>query len=71
MLAELLERARADKPLWLPDLREVFLRDESARPVILRLTLLDGTQRDYSCALPRWENEEERRLQRTGASAFL
>ena len=62
MLAELLERARADKPLWLPDLREVFLRDESARPVILRLTLLDGTQRDYSCALPRWENEEERRL---------
>ena len=62
MLAELLERARADEPLWLPDLREVFLRDESARPVILRLTLLDGTQRDYSCALPRWENEEERRL---------
>jgi len=62
MLAELLERARADEPLWLPELHAAFLRDEGARPVILRLTLHDGTQRDFPCALPRWKNEEERRF---------
>ena len=62
MLSELLEQARADRPLWLPDLRETFLRDPDARPVTLRLTLHDGSRRDFPCALPRWQNEEERAL---------
>jgi len=62
MLQTLLDRARADSPLWLPELREAFLRDPTARPMTLRLTLHDGTQRDYPCALPRWENEEEQRF---------
>ena len=39
MLSALLEKARADSPLWLPELREAFLRDPAARPVTLRLTL--------------------------------
>ena len=62
MLSELLAEARADRPLWLPDLREAFLSDPDARPVTLRLTLHDGSRRDYPCALPRWNGEEERAL---------
>ena len=62
MLSALLEQARADAPLWLPELRQTFLRDPAARPLTLRLTLHDGSQRDFPCALPRWENEEERRF---------
>ena len=62
MLSELLDIARADSPLWLPELREAFLNDPSARPVILRLTLHDGTERDFPCAVPKWENDGERRF---------
>ena len=62
MLSELLNNARADRPLWLPELREAFLNDPTARPVILRLTLHDGTRRDFPCAVPRWESDEERRF---------
>ncbi len=60
MLSELLDKARADRPLWMPELREAFLNDPTARPVILRLTLHDGTWRDFSCAVPKWKNDEER-----------
>ena len=60
MLSELLDAARADKVLWVPDLRERFLQDPAARPMVLRLTLHGGEQRDYPCAIPRWENEAER-----------
>ncbi len=60
MLRECLERAKNDEPLWLPDLRGQFLRDPTARPLRLRLTLHDGTQRDFPCAVPAWGNEEER-----------
>lgn len=62
MLTELLEEARADRPLWLPDLRAAFLDDPDARPVTLRLTLHDGSRRDFPCALPRWNTPEERAL---------
>ena len=59
MLSALLDRARRDEALWLPELREAFRGDPDARPVFLRLTLHDGTRRDFPCALPRWESEEE------------
>ena len=62
MIQALLARARADSPLWLPDLRAAFLHDPASRPMTLRLTLHDGGQRDYPCAVPRWEGEEERRF---------
>lgn len=62
MLSAYLDRARADRPLWLPELRAAFLTEESARPLTLRLTLHDGSMRDFACAIPRWETEEERRL---------
>ena len=62
MLSALLELARNDSPLWLPDLRDAFLKDPAARPLLFRLTLHDGTQRDFPCAVPRWETEEEHRF---------
>ena len=62
MLSDLLRQAREDRPLWLPQLRAAFLEDESARPLTLRLTAHDGTQRDFPCALPRWESPEERQF---------
>lgn len=62
MLSAYLDRAHADEPLWLPELRAAFLTDESARPLKLRLTLHDGSMRDFACAVPRWETEEEERF---------
>ena len=62
MLSAYLERASADKPLWLPELRAAFLADESARPLKLRLKLHDGSMRDFACAVPRWETAEEQRF---------
>ena len=62
MLSALLEQAKNDGPLWLPELRDSFLRDPASRPLFLRLTLHDGTQRDFPCAVPRWTTEEERRF---------
>ena len=60
MLADMLQMAREDRPLWLPELRAAFLEDPSARPLTLRLTEHDGTRRDFQCAVPRWGTEEER-----------
>lgn len=62
MLKEMLEKARAGLPLWLPDVRDLFLRAADGVPVVLRLSLCDGRARDYAHRLPRWNNAEERRL---------
>ncbi len=63
MLKERLKE-RADRPLWMPELRERFAHEAGSRPLILRLTLHDGTRREYACALPRGQNAEERALVR-------
>ena len=62
MLSHLLQQAREDRPLWLPDMRAAFLQDPAARHLTLRLTKHDGTRQDFPCAVPRWETEEEQRL---------
>ncbi len=67
MLSDLLSKARNDEPLWLPELRSAFLAEPTARPLRLRLTLHDGTRRDFPCAIPRWKNAEERQF----AAEFL
>ena len=67
MLSDLLSKARNDEPLWLPELRSAFLADPTARPLRLRLTLHDGTRRDFPCAIPRWKNAEEQQF----AAEFL
>ena len=71
MLSALLELARNDSPLWLPELRDAFLKDPAARPLLFRLTLHDGTQRDFPCAVPagsRRRNTALRRIISTPAS---
>ena len=62
MLSEYLDRARADRPLWMPELRAAFFSDPAARQVQMRLTKHDGKQADYPCAVPRWATEEERHI---------
>lgn len=62
MLSAYLDRARRDETLWITELRAAFLASPDARRTPLRLTLHDGSQRDFPCAVPRWESEEERRF---------
>ncbi len=59
MLSALLKQAETT-PLWLPDLRAAFAAETDAAPLRLRLTLPDGSKRDYALRLPRWEGEAER-----------
>ena len=60
MLSELLKRAEAGEPLWLPELRAAFAAGPGASPLILRLTCPDGAPRDYALPLPAWKNEAEK-----------
>lgn len=60
MLSELLKRAGAGEPLWLPELRAAFAADPGASPLILRLICPDGAPRDYALPLPAWENAAEK-----------
>lgn len=53
-------RAEAGEPLWLPELLEESRTMEERDCVVFRLSLPDGTQRDYSFFFPVWETEEER-----------
>jgi hypothetical protein len=62
MLAALLERARAGEPLWLPDLREEFLRSENGVPLVLCLRSFDGVPRVWHHRLPRWDGGAQRAL---------
>lgn len=64
MLKNDLQQAQAGQPLWLPDLREAFLRDEDAAPLVLRVRSFDGQTRDFKHRLPRWRDEAERALVR-------
>lgn len=64
MLEEMILAARADKALWLPDLRAAFETEKNASDLILRLHLHRGEILDFSCRLPRWETDEERALVR-------
>ena len=64
MLQEKIQAARAGRPLWMPELRWDFAAAEGAVPLVIRLTLCSGEQRDFHEFLPPWENEEERSLVR-------
>lgn len=60
LLAELIAAAERDEPLWLPDLRERFSGLEKKDDIILKLLLLDGTEREFVYSVPEWETESER-----------
>ena len=66
MLQQFLKE-RKDRAVWMPELRERFAHEEGSRPLILRLTLHDGSRRDFACSLPKGETGPESDL----VSAFF
>lgn len=62
MLENWLNDAKNDRPVWLADVREACAADPDAARLILRLTLWDGSARDWPLALPRWRDEDGRRF---------
>ena len=62
MIAKWLEQAKRGQTVWLPDVREGCARMEDAVPVTMQLTLCDGSKRDFSLPLPRWQNEQEQQF---------
>ena len=62
MLSDLILSAEEGKPLWIPQLRELFSQDPSAVPLTLHLQLITGEWEVREFALPRWENAREKRF---------
>ena len=62
MISKWLEQAKRGQTVWLPDVREGCARMEDAVPVTMQLTLCDGSKRDFSLPLPRWQNEQEQQF---------
>ena len=62
MISKWLEQAKRGQTVWLPDAREGCARMEDAVPVTMQLTLCDGSKRDFSLPLPRWQNEQEQQF---------
>ena len=62
MLSQWLQQARNGRSVWLSDVRQ----DCEALPehvaVTMQLTLTDGTRRDFSLPIPRWEGAEQRQF---------
>ena len=62
MLSQWLQQAKSGQSVWLSDVR----RDCEALPehvaVTMQLTLTDGTRRDFSLPIPRWEGAEQRQF---------
>ena len=58
MLQQFLEAARADKPVYISDVRDAFQRD-GARPFHFHVRLYDDSVRAFALKLPRCETPEE------------
>ena len=62
MLSQWLQQAKSGQSVWLSDVR----RDCEALPehvaITMQLTLTDGTRRDFSLPIPRWEGAEQRQF---------
>ena len=56
---EFLRRAREDRPVYICDVRDAFLR-EGERPCALLFHLYDGSARRFDLRLPRFDTAEER-----------
>lgn len=56
MLDEFIKLSQRGDALWISDVRKAFAAEPDAYRAVIRLECLDGTLRDYSCPLPRWEN---------------
>ena len=64
MLSDMLTRARAGQPLWLPDVRAAFL-NLGGCDIIVRLYLWDGGAREWRHRIARWDGAAERELVRS------
>ena len=62
VLSRWVQEAKVGSPVWINDVREASLASPDCQKVIFRLTLCDGTQKDYCHAFPLWETAEERRF---------
>lgn len=62
MLKEWIAAAKADRPVWISDVREALSGDPGAVPCTLRLRLRSGAERDFAVPLPRWADEDGRRF---------
>ena len=56
---EFLRRAKEDRPVYICDVRDAFLR-EGERPCALLFHLYDGSARRFDLRLPRFDTAEER-----------
>ncbi len=57
-----LQAAKDGEPVWLADMRRACGAMEAAKPVAVRLTVPDGSVRDFRFDLPPWDGPEERAL---------
>lgn len=62
MLQQWITQAKADKPLWLSDVREGCAQMPDVLPVTMQLTLCSGEKRDFPLPLPHWQTWEERQF---------
>ena len=52
--------SRQGEAVWISEVREAFASEPGTKALKLRLSCLDGTQRNYACPVPDWETEEQR-----------
>lgn len=64
MIERWIRSAAAGEPVWLGDVRAQSAAAPDSERVILRLTLCDGSRRDFVHFLPAWRGEEQRRFVR-------
>lgn len=69
-MQEFLQRARADLPVYISDVREAFCR-EGDRPCTLLVTLYDARVRRFDLRLPRFETPEARAFGESFLHAML
>ena len=62
MLSQWLQQARNGRSVWLSDVREQCEALPDHVAVTMQLTLTDGTRRDFSLPIPRWEGAEQRQF---------
>lgn len=54
MLQQWIQAARGDSPVWLDEISRACACDDSCAPVVLELTLFDGSRRAFTRRFPRW-----------------
>ena len=62
MLSQWLQQARNGRSVWLSDVRQDCEVLSEHVAVTMQLTLTDGTRRDFSLPIPRWEGAEQRQF---------